>query len=77
LTLRWNEAEAFTVVALPGGNEHHIRVLEHPDNLLNADQSADPNEKQNVKSKRRNKDRIHAGDMMSDQLSKNDERSAQ
>jgi hypothetical protein len=35
-----------------GGNEHHIRVLEHPDDLLNADQSSDPNVKQNVKSKR-------------------------
>lgn len=52
LTLRWNDAEAFTVVALPGDNEHHIRVLEHPDDLLNADQSSDPNVKQNVKSKR-------------------------
>ena len=35
MTLRWNDAEAFTVVALPGGNENHMRVLEHPDDLFN------------------------------------------
>jgi hypothetical protein len=53
MTLRWNDAEAFTVVALPGGNENNIRVLEHPDDLFNADRSSvDVNGKQNVKSKR-------------------------
>ena len=53
ITLRWNDAEAFTVVALPGGKENNIRVLEHPDDLFNADlASADLNTKQNVKSKR-------------------------
>lgn len=53
MTLRWNDAEAFTVVALPGGAEHHVRVLEHPDYLFNPDRSsADVSVKQNVKSKR-------------------------
>jgi hypothetical protein len=53
VTLRWNDAEAFTVVALPGGVDHHIRVLEHPDDLFSIDMSSvDVNVKQNVKSKR-------------------------
>ena len=52
MTLRWNDAEAFTVVALPGGPEHHVRLLEHPDDLFIADRSADANAKQSVKSKR-------------------------
>ena len=52
-TLRWNDAEAFTVVALPGGNENHMRILEHPDDLFNAEGSLEKmNAKENVKSKR-------------------------
>ena len=34
LCLRWNEADNFTVVTLPGGKDFLIRVLEHPDDLL-------------------------------------------
>jgi hypothetical protein len=53
MTLRWNDAEAFTVVGLPGGPEQHVRVLEHPDDLFIGDRSsADPNIKEKVKSKR-------------------------
>jgi hypothetical protein len=40
-SIRWNEADGFSVITVPGGKDAVIRVFERPEDLFTAAQKAD------------------------------------